>query len=350
MPVRAFWAVLLLLTLSGCAARPVGPKPPAGTGEPPAARVEIKEPSGPAPSGSSGRPDTAALADPPGKAEIPPSPSPPSPDVRLEPAEVLQGDLAILRLRAIPAEAEVKVDGLSEQPQLFSLFGEPVAFIGVPAAAKPGEYPVEVRWPGGEWTGKLAVVRKKFTEDRLVVTEEQQAIYYDPRQAEEWRRLSLLRRKSHPEPLWRGPFERPLAGDLKITTYFGEIRFVNGIETGRHSGMDFGAPTGTPIMASAHGRVLMAEQLVVTGWTILVDHGLGLFTLYFHCDKVDVRPGDLVRPGQQIGRVGNTGFSTGPHLHWTASIGNVPIDPWPLTRFAPLGLWPVDEVLPEMLR
>lgn len=335
--VRAFLALLLLVALSGCAAWP-------GRSEPPAEAA--KAPEVPTPSGGT----TPPPFDNTTESKESPIPKTPSPEVRLDPPEVLQGDLTILRLRAVPEGAEAKVDELAEQPQIFPLFGEQVAFIGVPAAARPGEYPVEVRWPGGEWLGKLNVVRKSFTEDRLVVTEEQTAIYYDPRQAEEWRRLNLLRRQSHPEPLWRGAFAVPLSGTLKVTTYFGEIRFVNGVETGRHSGMDFGVPTGTPILAPARGRVLMAERLIVTGWTILIDHGMGLFTLYFHCDSVDVKPGDLVESGDQIGRVGSTGFSTGPHLHWTASIGNVPVDPWPLTQRPPLGLWPIDEVLPELQR
>lgn len=262
-----------------------------------------------------------------------------------------QGDVATLSFdRSVTGEVKVSVEGLNEQPKIFSFDGRPVAFIGFPAGAKVGDYPIRVTWPDGSWQGSATVVYKQFTEDRLVVTEEQQELYYDPRQAEQWAKLFRLRSTSAERPLWRGAFQVPLEGDLRITTYFGEIRFVNGVETGRHSGMDFGAPTGTPILAPARGRVILAEELIVTGWTIVIDHGMNLFTTYYHCEGLAVAPGDWVEPGDLIGTVGSTGFSTGPHLHWTATIGNTPVDPWPLTQAPPLGVLPLAERLPESLK
>jgi murein DD-endopeptidase MepM/ murein hydrolase activator NlpD len=237
----------------------------------------------------------------------------------------------------VAGAVKVKVQGLDEQPKTYLLNGKPVAFIGFPANAKVGDYPVTVTWDGGQWTGSLSVIYKKFTEDRLTVTEQQEATYYDPRQDEEWARVFKLRSDSIPRPLWDGPFAVPLAIPLRITTYFGEIRYVNGKETGRHSGMDFGAPEGTPVLAPARGKVMMTEKLIVTGNTLILDHGMNLYTTYYHLSAFDVKPGDWVEPGQVIAKVGNTGFSTGPHLHWTATIGNTPVDPWPLTLEAPLG-------------
>lgn len=279
---------------------------------------------------------------PPEPAPAPPEPPPPPPrppQVSIEPAQVLQGDFATLRLdRPVSGAVTVAVEGLGEQPKLFDRHGLPAAFIGFPAAAKVGEYPVTVTWPDGSWSGSITVVKKTFTEDYLWVTAQQEALYYDPRSAEQWRRVFALRSTSHPEPLWQGPFALPLAGELKITTYFGEIRFVNGAETGRHSGMDFGAPTGTPILAPAPGKVIFAEPMITTGDTVIIDHGLNLFTAYYHMDQLAVKAGQWLGAGEEIGTVGNTGFSTGPHLHWTATIGNTPVDPWPLTAAPPLGI------------
>lgn len=261
--------------------------------------------------------------------QLPASP----PVITLEPAQVLQGDFAVLRVdQPLPGEPVVQVEGLAEQPKLFLLDRHPTAFIGIPAAAPVGTYPVRLTWEGGAWEGTLEVVRKEFTVDRLEVTEEQEEIYYDPRQAEQWAKLYRLRSTSEPEPLWRGAFRPPLEGELQVTTYFGEIRIVNGVETGRHSGMDFGAPQGTPIYAPARGKVILAEEFIVSGRTIVIDHGLNLFTAYYHCEELLVQPGDWVEAGQPIGTVGSTGFSTGPHLHWTATIGNTPVDPWLLTQ------------------
>jgi murein DD-endopeptidase MepM/ murein hydrolase activator NlpD len=261
---------------------------------------------------------------------------------------VKQGDFGVLRFdRAVAGEIQVAVEGLAEQPKVYRLEGKPVAFLGFPANARVAAYPVKVTWPDGSWEGQVEVIAKQFTEDRLVVTEQQEAVYFDPRQAEEWARVFKARSASADRPLWRGAFRVPLAGKPEITTYFGEIRFVNGVETGRHSGMDFAAPTGAPILAPARGRVVFAEKLIVTGWTVIIDHGLNLYTTYYHCDRLDVAPGDWVEPGQQIGLVGSTGFSTGPHLHWTATIGNTPVDPWPLTEGPVLGVLPLSDRLPE---
>lgn len=264
---------------------------------------------------------------------------PKEPQLLLEPAQVQQGDIGVVRFD-LPVEGDVavKVQGLDEQPRVFRLEGRPIAFVGFPANARVGRYPVTVTWAGGTLETAFEVIYKKFTEDRLVVTAQQEATYYDPRQADEWARVFALRSKSWPAPLWDGPFRVPMAGKLDISTYFGEIRFVNGKETGRHSGMDFEADEGTPILAPARGRVLMTDKLIVTGLTVILDHGLGLYTTYYHMSAFSVKPGDWVEPGQIIGKVGNTGFSTGPHLHWTATIGNTPVDPWPLTQAAPLGV------------
>ncbi len=321
--------------IAGCQAKPEPtPEPPAAT-EPEA---------GPAPQPQVDSPPAPTLpADPEPLPVIPPS-------VVVSPAQVQQGDFTVLELRHIPEGGlTIEVEGLGEQPRPFTLGDRQVAFIGFPAAAQVRSYPITVTWDGGSWEGSVAVLHKQFTEDRLVVTEEQTDLYYDPRQEADWAKVFKVRSTSEPRPLWRGPFQAPLADELRITTYFGEIRFVNGAETGRHSGMDFGAPTGTPILAPARGKVVLAEHLIVTGWTIIIDHGMNLYTTYYHCDRLDVSPGDWVEPGQTIGLVGNTGFSTGPHLHWTATIGNTPVDPWPLTLEAPLGVTPLVDRLPAHL-
>ncbi|HWI65172.1 MAG TPA: M23 family metallopeptidase [Symbiobacteriaceae bacterium] len=308
-------ALLLLLLMAGCSPGGAAPAPPAP--------VVTSEP------------EPAPIPPPP---PLPPAP-PNEPQVLVDSVQVQQGDIGVVRFD-LPVEGEVsvKVQGLDEQPRVFRLEGRPIAFVGFPANARVGRYPVTVTWPGGKAETALEVIYKKFTEDRLTVTAEQESTYYDPRQADEWARVFALRSKSWPSPLWDGPFRVPLNGRLNISTYFGEIRFVNGKETGRHSGMDFEADEGTPVVAPARGRVLMTEQLIVSGRTIILDHGLNLYTTYYHLSAYDVKPGDWVEPGQVIGRVGNTGFSLGPHLHWTATIGNTPVDGWPLTQASPLGV------------
>lgn len=94
-----------------------------------------------------------------------------------------------------------------------------------------------------------------------------------------------------------------------------------------HYGLDIAAPTGTPIFSSMDGQVTFANRKGSYGLMIEVDHGSGIVTRYGHCDAIMVRPGDYVYKGEFIGEVGNTGFSTGPHLHYEIRVDGVPIDP-----------------------
>lgn len=136
-----------------------------------------------------------------------------------------------------------------------------------------------------------------------------------------------MRDASIDEKLWDGTFIQPVEG--RISTEFGEMRYVNGSLTSyRHSGIDIAAPTGTEIVAPNSGYVKLSRSLILTGETIVIDHGYGIFSIYFHMDSRSVMAGDSVEKGQLIGTVGTTGFSTGPHLHWTMSHYKTNLSPW----------------------
>ena len=94
-----------------------------------------------------------------------------------------------------------------------------------------------------------------------------------------------------------------------------------------HGGIDFGAPAGTPIRAPAGGVVALAEQLQIRGGATVLDHGWGVFTAYWHQASVLVKPGQAVQAGEVIGTVGNTGLSTGTHLHWEVWVNGNQVDP-----------------------
>jgi murein DD-endopeptidase MepM/ murein hydrolase activator NlpD len=113
----------------------------------------------------------------------------------------------------------------------------------------------------------------------------------------------------------------------KPTGIFGERRFFNGQPRSPHPGLDLKAATGTPVLAAGAGRVALACDLYWTGGTVVIDHGGGLFTVYGHLSKVEVAEGTVVEAGARVGLSGATGRVTGPHLHWGAKIGDVPVDP-----------------------
>lgn len=126
------------------------------------------------------------------------------------------------------------------------------------------------------------------------------------------------RSESDARDLTGGRFVLPVEG--RLSTSFGETRYVNGSPTSyRHSGIDIAAPTGTPVGALAGGRITLSRHFILTGNTVVIDHGRGLFSVYFHLHTLDASAGDLVEAGEPIGTVGSTGFSTGPHLHLTTS-------------------------------
>jgi murein DD-endopeptidase MepM/ murein hydrolase activator NlpD len=139
-----------------------------------------------------------------------------------------------------------------------------------------------------------------------------------------------------PDKLWNGPFILPVTGP--ISTEFGTGRSYNGGPvTNHHSGTDFAAPEGTPVLAGAPGRVVFAGTLATRGITVIIDHGLGVFTSYSHMSGMDVAPGASVAAGQQVGLVGMTGLATGPHVHWELVVGGQNVDPvqWTYAGVAP---------------
>lgn len=129
-----------------------------------------------------------------------------------------------------------------------------------------------------------------------------------------------------PSKFWSGPFALPVSGG--VTGTYGDGRSYNGGPvSSRHSGTDFGADEGTPVGAAAAGRVAFAGYLATRGNSVIIDHGMGVFTGYHHMSRIDVAQGQDVATGTLVGAVGTTGLSTGPHLHWELVVGGVVVDP-----------------------
>jgi hypothetical protein len=138
-------------------------------------------------------------------------------------------------------------------------------------------------------------------------------------------------------PQWEGTIQLPVEEYIQTTT-FGEGRSINGGPvSGQHSGTDMAAPSGTPILAAAAGRVAWADAMPIRGNSVLVDHGAGVVTGYHHLLEWGVEVGQMVAAGEEIAKMGSTGFSTGPHLHWEMTIYGVNVDPmtWVGRGFGP---------------
>jgi murein DD-endopeptidase MepM/ murein hydrolase activator NlpD len=139
-------------------------------------------------------------------------------------------------------------------------------------------------------------------------------------------RIAEVRTFDTPETFFLTPHVWPADGP--VSGVYGSQRILNGQPRAPHFGLDVAAPTGAPVRASAGGIVAMAEpDLYFTGGTVVIDHGYGVTGLYAHLSRLDVREGQRVERGQQIGAVGATGRVTGPHLHWQVNWFDVKVDP-----------------------
>ena len=222
-------------------------------------------------------------------------------------------------------------------------FGKPVRFwhdadntkwFGLVSAgldAKPGPYPVTISGVGAAGKGSASVtlrVKPKTFETRHLKVDPE---FVNPpadeveRIASEQKLMADLFAQVSQERYWRGHFDTPVPG--APTSSFGRLSVLNGEPRNRHQGADFRAATGTPVHAPNGGRVVLASDLYFSGNTIIIDHGLGMFSLLAHLSRITVAQGVFVSRGERLGESGATGRVTGPHLHWALRLGDASVDP-----------------------
>jgi murein DD-endopeptidase MepM/ murein hydrolase activator NlpD len=182
----------------------------------------------------------------------------------------------------------------------------------------------------------LLIVERKFPSTKLQLKPE----YVTPpasvqaRIKRESELVALAMSVVRPEWLGDGPFAAP--HDAASWANFGQRRLNNNVLQSLHTGLDIRVPFGEPVRASNAGMVAMASDLYMGGKTVIIDHGLGVFSTYGHMSEVLVKRGETVKKGQTIGLCGSTGRSTGPHLHWSFKIFDTRVDPDAMLRL-PLG-------------
>lgn len=141
----------------------------------------------------------------------------------------------------------------------------------------------------------------------------------------ERRRIRATVERVTPDWLATGGFDWPRRD--RITSPFGQRRIFDGEVRSLHLGLDVAGRAGTPVRAAGDGRIALTGSFLLQGNAIYVDHGLGVYTAYFHLSRIEVREGDAVARGQVVGRVGSTGRVTGPHLHWSLYVAGQSLDP-----------------------
>ena len=240
------------------------------------------------------------------------------------------------------------------------LFGQEVYFaeeaatyyglVGVHVFTEPGLYELELSAVDGRGrntaiTTGVLVESGRFGYERIDLPASRASLLDPAVIAADRERLDALRHTFTPKRQWTTPFQRPCAGT--ISSYFGSHRaYLGGPYTSYHSGVDFRAPGGTPVHATAGGTVVLADSLALWGNAIVIDHGWGVLTGYGHLSSIDVQIGQQVKQGDVIGKVGSTGLSTGAHLHWETWVGGNSVTglqwleefyPWPEPEWLAIG-------------
>ncbi len=204
------------------------------------------------------------------------------------------------------------------------------AIVGCEPEKKPGEYPIEVKYTdnGGKVNLReisIMVSPKTYPKVSFWLIPSKKKLLAPALVDDEWGQIEKKLLDESPAKLWYGFYLRPVPG---ITTMpFGTREFVNGKPRSRHRGQDFRAQTGTPVAAAHNGKVVIAQFFKAFGGTVVIDHGQGINTLYFHLSKIIAHPGQEVKKGDRIGLAGSTGIASGPHLHWGMSVHDVRVDP-----------------------
>ncbi|HEY4010291.1 MAG TPA: M23 family metallopeptidase [Acidobacteriaceae bacterium] len=206
------------------------------------------------------------------------------------------------------------------------------ALAGVDLEAQPGQYGLDVTATlvGGRlahFTQQVTVAAGDFKTGDINVAEN----YVNPTDTEQKQiaQDEVLKKRAYarsaPHPLWSGDFIKPV--NAASTPTFGESRILNEEKTSLHTGTDFPAPEGTSVVASNSGTVVLVRDLFYEGNTVIIDHGLGLFTVYLHMSRIDVHEGDELDKGAKLGLSGASGRVTGPHLHLGVRWNGVWLDP-----------------------
>ena len=248
---------------------------------------------------------------------------------------VKPGELVVLTIVSTASLSSLELKAFdraqSAQPQRATNGRTWTALVGIDLDTPAGRYPVTIRATGqggdATMTHTLVVTEKTFATRELDVDPD----FVNPpaslavRIARETAAVTAaFAGTAGPNPA-RLFFSRPVP--QRSNSAFGTRSVFNGQPRNAHSGADFLSPSGTPIKSPGSGKVVLADNLFFSGGTVIVDHGMGVVSLFAHMSRIDVKPGDDVVQGRVVGLVGATGRVTGAHLHWAVRVNGARVDP-----------------------
>lgn len=258
--------------------------------------------------------------------------SPGRPVLTLTPAVVYAGAPELIRVLA-PQAQSVEGEWMGHKIAFFEKNGEWFALAGVDVETPVGPSTLRITVkPGGETARAVPILEAHYRTGTLTVAPK--FVEPGPEDQKQIEADSKFKAKvfaaSAGESLWAGDFHAPVAA--QATDSFGTRRMFNGKLASVHKGADFRAAMGTPVHAANSGTVVIARPLYYEGNCVVIDHGLGLYTLYMHFSRIDVKEGQRVKTGQMLGLSGATGRVTGPHLHWAVRWQGAYLDPIKLMK------------------
>jgi murein DD-endopeptidase MepM/ murein hydrolase activator NlpD len=251
------------------------------------------------------------------------------PNVLLNPARPGPGDIVIVTVKGVTGPVEGKFNG----KKLYFLPGKDnfKAVLGIDLFTDPGTYTLDIVANDKVLSRPVAVVEKKYPVQRLTLPKGMVELSpeNEARAEREQKKVAAIWPKEN-DRLWNGNFMNPREGE--ISTKFGLRRVMNGISKNPHSGVDVAADEGQEVHAPNNATVTMVDDLFYSGNSVILDHGQGIFTMFFHLSKVMVKEGQQVKKGEVIALVGSTGRSTGAHLHWGVRVQGARVDPLELFK------------------
>lgn len=242
------------------------------------------------------------------------------------------GEVVVLTMTTTAPAGSLRVRGFGRDWPTYVVDANTArALVGIDLDVAPASYVLTIEslsGPGSAHTTFPLVVKprafptRRLTVDEAFVNPPESAAERIAREAQE---LASLWKTDTPTKRWDGPFVRPVPDEANGA--FGTRSIFNGQPRSPHGGADFLSRAGTPVESPNGGRVIIARELYYTGNTVVIDHGLGLYSLFAHLSHISVQEGTDVRTGERLGLVGATGRVTGPHLHWAVRLGAARIDP-----------------------
>ena len=255
-------------------------------------------------------------------------------DIYLSSRTIPQGGLGLIKIRVEKGEIP-QVTWMRKEIYLDSNHQKTDwdGFLGVDLTARPGRYEVLVKiLPSGlERHLEIDILEKDYGVRRLTLPKYMVDLDKETlkRAKKEARIMKKIWDAPPSTPRWRGPFLRPILSE--VVGPFGRRSIINNQPRARHSGIDLKAERGDPIRAINNGQVVLTVDHFFSGISVVIDHGGGIQSMYFHLDRIMVQKGQMVTKGRVIGLAGSTGRASGPHLHWGLRINGARVDPLRLT-------------------